>query len=231
LSERRGNVRYRIDQPVQLRPTGQGDLRWARVRDVSVCGLALRLCGEVRPGSRLTVEFLGGVSPRRSVEADVVHATNQGDGIWLVGCRLAAALEEEEVRRLAATQDEPAVALVVEGDAAVRKLLANILRFCGLAVLEASSGEESMERLRGSTRPVGLAFIDVRAGGQGGVAVLAGLKRICPKLNCCLMNGDASDERPLLAAGACCVLRKPFSLAEVTACLRFHEGYSGRRSA
>jgi hypothetical protein len=85
------------DQPARFRLHGAGPWRWARLYGLSTGGLCLRVCGGLRPGRRLTVEFLGAAADRRALVAEVVHSTERGDGSCLVGCRLATPLTETEI--------------------------------------------------------------------------------------------------------------------------------------
>jgi two-component system cell cycle sensor histidine kinase/response regulator CckA len=117
------------------------------------------------------------------------------------------------------TDNATPFALVVDAEPLVRSVLANYLRLLGLGVLEASSGPEALELLSGSGHSIAVALIDVRLRGMSGPKVLEEFRRLRPDLPCCLMSGELSDERLLLAAGARCVLRKPFRLAELADCL------------
>jgi hypothetical protein len=112
--ERRAAVRYGGDQPARFRLHGTGPWRWARLHDLSTGGLSLRVCGGIRPGRRLTVEFLSTGAARRALEADVVHSTERGDGSCLVGCRLAASLTETEVLALVSCRESAPSAVGVE---------------------------------------------------------------------------------------------------------------------
>jgi hypothetical protein len=102
--ERRAAVRHADDQPARFRLQGAGPWRWARLHDLSIGGLSLRVCGGIRPARRMTVEFLGAAA-KRSLEADVVHSTERGDGSCLVGCRLAIPLTEAEVLALVSRRE------------------------------------------------------------------------------------------------------------------------------
>lgn len=69
----------------------------------------------------------------------------------------------------------PPVALVVEDDDALRRMLATALRHDGLTVLEAQSGDEAVTILR-NTRP-GVVLLDAMLPQVHGFEICAGLKR------------------------------------------------------
>ncbi len=240
--ERRVSVRYPLEEPVvcRLGSAREYESRWARIRDISASGVGLRLSAALEPGCELTVEFTEtGSSLRRSLPARVVHSTAQPDGTWLVGCRFHAPLNDEELRRLLAgpTQAESVpvpssrgaepppgksalpVILVADDDPAIRHLLERALRLHGLAAQAVASGTEAVEAVRRQPGDIDLALLDLQMPGQDGLTTLAALEQLKPGLRCCVMSGGVGDEESLYAAGARCVLRKPFTLADVARCL------------
>src|SRR5262245_29936523 len=129
--ERRVYFLYRLDQPARfhlchadLQPPGVAGLH-----DLSVGGLFLRLHGHLLPGCRLRVVFCADGVPTQEMEVEVTHSTAQGDGTWLVGCRSARILSEEEVKKLAAFKEPPTpdaslpAVLVVDDEPLVRRML------------------------------------------------------------------------------------------------------------
>jgi hypothetical protein len=86
---------------VRVRPleadTGIG---WgAAVRELGPHELALVLCYPFKPGSVLVVQ-LEKSRLRRTVLAEVVTATDLGDGSWLLRCALPRALDPDELQAL-----------------------------------------------------------------------------------------------------------------------------------
>jgi hypothetical protein len=77
----------------------------AIVRDVSAAGVGLLFSRPLRPGARLSLQ-LGGHVMARAVAARVVHCTPQGGEWWLIGCRLARPLTDEELDSLLDAVDD-----------------------------------------------------------------------------------------------------------------------------
>ena len=96
----RAGTRYPCDLrplvPLMIRPT-YGSLR-ALVRDVSLAGIGLMLDRPLEPGSLLAIH-LGAWRAGQSgvLLAEVVHATAQGNGEWLIGCKLSRSLGDHEL--------------------------------------------------------------------------------------------------------------------------------------
>ena len=84
---------YRRPPPARLQVRSLLRTRAALVRDLSADGAGLLLAEPVEPGTALLIQ-LHGPAPAAALTlaARAVHATRQGDGHWLVGCRLAARL-------------------------------------------------------------------------------------------------------------------------------------------
>jgi CheY-like chemotaxis protein len=228
-SERRVSVRYQRDPETvcRLGLASGYESRWARVRDVSATGVGLRLSGPLEPGRELTVEFTEShLSLRWALQARVIHATAQGDGTWLVGCRFANPLTADELRCLLALpnrQEEtspsaPGV-LVADDDPPVRALLGYVLSQRGFTVREAGGGSEAVAALRRYQGAIRLALLDLRMPEQDGLATLEALKQLDPDLRCCVICSEPSMEDWLKEAGVGCVLRKPFLLRDVARCL------------
>ena len=100
--ERRASVRHVCEQEALSRPLELPDaIGWgAKVQDISRGGVGLLLCYPFKPGTFLAVDLGLGQAVSRSVLVRVVHATDQADGTWLVGCQFANALSEEELAAL-----------------------------------------------------------------------------------------------------------------------------------
>ncbi|MFD2235068.1 response regulator, partial [Phaeospirillum tilakii] len=106
--------------------------------------------------------------------------------------------------------------LLVEDEDAVRTFGARALRNKGYSVIEARSGEQAIELLRGP-QPVDLLISDVVMPGMDGVT-LAGLVRIeRPSVRVVLISGYSEDvARDGIAPDAgFAFLPKPFSLAQL----------------
>jgi PilZ domain-containing protein len=101
--ERRAWVRYptRLETSCKPLTVRQPDEGWclAQVRDISVAGIGLVLSRRFEPGMILTID-LPRTSPRFSpmLLARVVHATEQREGEWVIGCEFANHLSPEDLR-------------------------------------------------------------------------------------------------------------------------------------
>ena len=108
--------------------------------------------------------------------------------------------------------------LVVDDDAGVQRLLVQMLRRLGYAVLVASGGAAAVEVFEQYRRAVTLVLMDVRMPGMDGPATLAELRRLDPDINCCFVTGDPGrwTAADLRAIGAQAVLEKPFTADELS---------------
>jgi hypothetical protein len=100
LGERRAFVRYRLATSPQVRLLAQPGFQFRRgfLRDVSVCGVCLEVNEELAVATRLVVQFPArrkGSSLSRA--GRVLRLQPDGQGRWLVGCRLHLPLSPEEV--------------------------------------------------------------------------------------------------------------------------------------
>jgi CheY-like chemotaxis protein len=112
--------------------------------------------------------------------------------------------------------------LVVDDQPFVRDVLARAVRGMGLEALPAASGEEALELCRLHGGRVGLALLDLRMPGMGGLAALAELRRDRPELAVLLVCGDPGDlsDPEALRLGARGLLRKPLRLGELQRAVR-----------
>lgn len=96
--EKRDSTRYPSDQEAvtQLTDTA-GAMAWgATVQNISASGIGLVLCFPFKPGSHLAVTLQANQA-RRTFLVRVVHALDQSDGTWLLGCEFAQQLPAEEI--------------------------------------------------------------------------------------------------------------------------------------
>ncbi len=114
--------------------------------------------------------------------------------------------------------------IVVDDDAAVRRIASRILAEEGFHVLEASDGDEAIQLAERHGPEVGLVVTDIVMPRLNGIELLERLSRIQPSVPVVLMSGYTSNElmgRALVAP--CGILRKPFApealIGEVRRCL------------
>jgi hypothetical protein len=104
-TERRACVRLSTNQQFSCQPiTGakaqETRTGWlGRLRDISPGGAGLLLSQRFEPGSMLIVE-LEAKRPARCFAAQVVHATADESGHWIVGCEFIRPFSEEELHVL-----------------------------------------------------------------------------------------------------------------------------------
>ena len=106
-SERRAWVRYSttletICEPVSSLSTEEAVCGWpAKVRDISAGGVGLSVLRRFEPGTVLLIE-LACENEESSYAAPVrvVHATAEGDGRWILGCKFTRKLDEEDLQSL-----------------------------------------------------------------------------------------------------------------------------------
>ena len=112
--------------------------------------------------------------------------------------------------------------LVVDDDAAVRRIIGRILRSDGLEVIEAADGDEAIS-LTESEKPV-LVVLDIHMPNLDGIATLETILELDPAIAVIIITGDASDRRAALALerGACDFIAKPFDLDHLRRSVESH---------
>jgi DNA-binding NtrC family response regulator len=115
---------------------------------------------------------------------------------------------------------EPMKALVVDDEAVIRDIVADVLRADGWTVSEADTAERAFELLR--DEDWSLVFCDVVLGGEDGFSVLRRFKEERPDTQIVLMTGHGSAVGALDAAalGAYDYLFKPFNVKHILALAR-----------
>ena len=109
----------------------------------------------------------------------------------------------------------PAKILVVDDEAAIRRLLRNTLTRAGYAVVEAENGEEGLARCRAAMPD--LVITDWNMPVMSGIEFVTALRAIPsanpPKVVFCTTNSGARDIHKGIAAGADEYVIKPFDEA------------------
>ena len=124
--------------------------------------------------------------------------------------------------------EPPAVILVVDDEPAVNRLVTRYLSHLGYTVLDASSAEEALARVRLREPRVDLVLTDAVMPGVGGVELARTLLATVPGPSVILMTGmlPADIERIDVDGQIVRVLRKPLDLDELQQVLRVTlEGY------
>jgi DNA-binding response OmpR family regulator len=109
----------------------------------------------------------------------------------------------------------PKCVLIVDDDAAIRRLVALLLRQQSFDIDEAANGLEAIHRIR--ARHYDAIVLDLMMGPGSGFEVLAELRGLRPDDRCVVVL-SASSERNLKAAdgpNVCASIRKPFDVTEL----------------
>ena len=101
--------------------------------------------------------------------------------------------------------------LVVEDDAALRKVAARIFESAGYQVVQAQNGDEAIRRLDDVGRDVDLIFTDIIMPGRGGYAVVEHAKTRAPNARVLLTSGYVGDTPETGDGGDASLLWKPYT--------------------
>ena len=112
---------------------------------------------------------------------------------------------------------QPATILIVEDEAALRRVLERVLFRAGYRVLAAASAETAYELL--AAEPADAVLLDVQLPTMSGLALYLALLHRHPTLagRIAIMSGDAEADhvRAWLEHNPCTVLKKPFDLHQI----------------
>ena len=103
--------------------------------------------------------------------------------------------------------------LVVEDEPAIRSLSKRILEELGYRVLEAGSGKDALERVRGEEAPIHLLLTDLVMPDMGGTELASRMQELHPDIRVLFMSGYTDDgvvRNGLLGQGRA-FLQKPFT--------------------
>jgi hypothetical protein len=97
--ERRATTRHPVTMEALSRPLeGQDAIWWgATVHNLSTTGIGLSLCFPFRPGTYLAIDLKGPGGRNHTVLARVIHARDQADGTWSLGCEFVKRLAESDL--------------------------------------------------------------------------------------------------------------------------------------
>jgi hypothetical protein len=97
-TERRAWVRFRSEQDVACN-TEEANTGWlGRVRNISCSGIALLLRRRFEPGTDLNIELETKAGWPRRLSVRVIHATQDSNDRWIIGCAFATPLSREELQ-------------------------------------------------------------------------------------------------------------------------------------
>jgi DNA-binding NtrC family response regulator len=121
--------------------------------------------------------------------------------------------------------------LVVDDDAAQRRLLGDFVQSLGFRIQEAASAEEALKRVHGSLPD--MILLDVRLPGISGIEALAEIRKLSAELPVLLItaHGDLRQAVDAIKSGADDYLLKPLDLDELEAAVVDALGVAGVRPA
>ena len=170
-------------------------------------------------GTGLGMAMVYGFVVQSGGAVDVISAPDEGATVsmWLPAC---SAPDDDEVEfgpEGLSTTRQHGLALLVEDDAAVRRVVRRNLLDLGFTVLEAENGVEAREILDRATGVVLLLSDVVMPGGVDGFTLAREARDIYHVPHVLLMSGHASSPTE---SSDVILLRKPFSPAQLAAALR-----------
>ncbi len=123
----------------------------------------------------------------------------------------------------AADQEKrPPTVLVVDDEPMIRSFARSMLEMEGYRVVDAASGAEALEILRGQTAEIGGVLLDLSMPGMDGSVVLSTLRTFAPDLPVVIQTGysaEATAQR-LAQWRVRGVLQKPYRANQLLACIR-----------
>jgi hypothetical protein len=100
IVERRAWVRFLAEHEVTCN-TEEANTGWlGRLRDISAGGIALTLRRRFEPGTILGLEVETKSGWPRRLSGRVIHATQDRNDRWIIGCAFASPLSREELEDL-----------------------------------------------------------------------------------------------------------------------------------
>ncbi len=110
----------------------------------------------------------------------------------------------------------PAVALLVDDDDAVRNVARHYLEMQGLTVIDAAGADEAIRAAEDHGGPIELLMTDLTMPGVGGEELAARLRASRPGMRVVYMSGSGPEEQSN-EVGAAFYLRKPFTMRDLVA--------------
>jgi two-component system KDP operon response regulator KdpE len=116
--------------------------------------------------------------------------------------------------------ETPVKLLIVDDEAAMRRVLRNALEPSGFAIEEAAGGEAALESMR--LRPSEMVLLDINMPGVGGIEACRRIRRMAASAGILMITvRDSEDDKVrALEAGADDYVTKPFRFRELLARLR-----------
>ncbi len=131
--------------------------------------------------------------------------------LFPAGGRAAAAARADAPGSAEAEWKGQGTILLVEDDAAIRRVVETALRRAGLKVLSAANAEEGFELFTAHVVRIDAVLLDINLPHMGGAALWASMKDVRPDIRAIVTSGDHPDNAPWLKEVSGFV-QKPFSI-------------------
>jgi CheY-like chemotaxis protein len=178
--------------------------------------------GQMASGLGLSQVF--GVARQSGGTARLSSAPNRGTEVTIVLPRAEhdAAIAPPGPSSVTADQPMlPTVALVVDDDAAVRQVTADMLRSLGCEVMVAGTAEAALAQISNTQSGVDVLVVDYAMPGMNGLELAAAVRGMGIDMAIVMITGyaEVADPMGIDADPVDFVLRKPFTLREMRAML------------
>lgn len=104
-----------------------------------------------------------------------------------------AAADKKEPQEPVVLRGGTETILVCEDDAVLRKLAVNLLNYFGYQVIEASDGQDAIEKFAAGKESIDLVFIDAIMPKKNGKEAHDAMKQLCPDLKTIFVSGYTQD--------------------------------------
>jgi two-component system, cell cycle sensor histidine kinase and response regulator CckA len=176
----------------------------------------------VGKGTGLGLSTVYGIVKQHGGSVEVTSELGEGTTFVIYLPAVEEEAEEPEARTDAATPHGDETILLIEDDAALRRVALRILEKHGFNVLEAANGGEALLLCESFQGPIDLVLTDVVMPGMGGRECFERLTTLRGDLQVLYMSGyteDAIAHRGVLNEGTR-LLQKPFTVKELLGAIR-----------
>jgi nitrogen-specific signal transduction histidine kinase/CheY-like chemotaxis protein len=175
-------------------------------------------------GSGLGLSQVYGLARQSNGTVRIASTPGQGTQVTLLLPRGQAAAESADRprdRAVAGTLTPKLLVLIVDDDAAVRQVTAEMLRNLGCEVMEATCADDALRQLEVGPGDIGLLLVDYVMPGMNGIDLAREVRRRGIKIPMVLETGyaelgDTAETTAALLEG---ILHKPFTIRELQAVL------------